>query len=206
MFRLDLRKATINETMRVRHIEVFVILAFLLNIVLVDDSGAGSVKGYTRTVENYAVPDVTLLNQDGVPIALKKLFVSDRPILVDFVYTSCTTICPVLSSNFANFQNTIINESGKALLVSISVDPDFDTPSEMKAYLKRFRAKPGWEFLTGSKEDITQVLKAFNAYTLNKMDHYPITLLKSPSDTRWVRVYGLIGTNQLLVEYEKVRH
>ncbi len=59
---------------------------------------------YIRTVESYQIPDVTLINKDGARVELKKMFSSDRPILVDFVYTTCTTICPVLSVNFANFQ------------------------------------------------------------------------------------------------------
>jgi protein SCO1/2 len=179
-------------------------LTILLVLLLSLSFASEALARYTRTLEKYDVPDVTLVNQDGIKVNLRKLLTSDKPILVDFVYTTCTTICPVLSINFANFQKTIVEESGKAQLVSISVDPEFDTPKAMKAYLKRYGAKPGWDYLTGSREDITRVLKAFKAYTANKMDHYPIILLKSPFDERWVRVYGLIGTNELLVEYEKV--
>lgn len=166
---------------------------------------AGRSMNYIRTVEALQIPDVALINQDGVKVRLLSQFTSDGPVLVDFVYTTCTTICPVLSVNFANFQRTIIEESGKARLISISVDPEFDTPREMKAYLKRYNAKPGWDYLTGKREDIDTVLKAFNVYSRNKMDHPPVIMLKSPSDSKWVRVYGLIGTSELLVEYEKVR-
>ncbi len=185
--------------------QTLLLLCLLLGLCLSNEAWAGRDKTYTRTLENYEVPDVTLINQDGVKVSLSKLLTSDRPVLVDFVYTTCTTICPVLSINFANFQKTVIEESGTTQLVSISVDPEFDTPKAMKAYLKRYNAKPGWDFLTGARDDISRVLKAFNVYTLNKMNHYPVILLKSPSDSRWVRVYGLIGAGELLVEYEKVR-
>jgi protein SCO1 len=186
--------------------QTITLLAFILcGLCLTGEAGAGRDKSYTRTIENYEVPDVSLINQDGCKVELRKLLLSDRPVLVDFIYTTCTTICPVLSINFVNFQKTIIRESGNVTLVSISIDPEFDTPKAMKAYLNRYSAKPGWEFLTGSREDISRVLKAFNVFTLNKMNHYPVILLKSPSDRRWVRVYGLIGTSELLVEYEKVR-
>jgi len=182
-------------------------LAYLLFISLftVSEAGAGRDKTYTRTLENYEIPDVMLVNQDNVKVSLRKVLLTDRPVLVDFVYTTCTTICPILSINFTNFQKTIIEESGSTQLVSISIDPEFDTPKAMKAYLKRYNAKPGWDFLTGTRDDISRVLKAFNVFTLNKMNHYPVILLKSPTDRRWVRVYGLIGTSELLVEYEKVR-
>ena len=180
----------------------FLLLACLC---MVSEAWAGREKNVTRTLETYEVPDVTLINQDGVKVNLRKLLFCDSPVLVDFVYTTCTTICPVLSINFANFQKTLIDERGSYRLVSISIDPEFDTPPAMKTYLKRYNAKPGWDFLTGSREDISRVLKVFNVYTRNKMNHLPVTLLKSPTDNRWVRIYGLMGTSELLVEYEKVR-
>jgi protein SCO1/2 len=188
-----------------RQILLFLCLILISSRLLVREAWAGRDKTYLRTLENYEVPDVTLINQDGVKVNLRRLLTSDNPILVDFVYTTCTTICPVLSINFANFQKTIIEEHGTTRLVSISIDPEFDTPKAMKTYLKRYHAKPGWDYLTGSRADISRVLKAFNVFTQDKMNHYPVILLKSPVDKRWVRVNGLVGTSELLVEYEKVR-
>ena len=184
---------------------ILLLYLLLINLSISSEAWAGRDMSYTRTLENYEVPDVMLINQDNVRVSLRKLFSSDMPVLVDFVYTTCTTICPVLSINFANFQKTIIAERGTSQLISISIDPEFDTPKAMKAYLKRYNAQPGWDFLTGSRDDILRVLKAFKVYTQNKMNHYPVILLKAPSDRRWVRVYGLIGTSELLEEYEKVR-
>jgi protein SCO1 len=185
---------------------VFILILFLCCLCMAGHADAARTSNYSRTVEDLDLPDVTLVNQDGVRVTLREILTcAGGPVLVDFVYTTCTTICPVLSINFQNFQRTIHEESGKAHLVSISVDPEFDTPKEMKAYLKRYQAKPGWDFLTGSREDVDRVLKAFKVYARNKMDHPPVILLKSPKDKRWVRLYGLIGTTELLVEYEKVR-
>jgi len=186
---------------------IILILSFvLISCCLIGEAMAENKQSYTRTTQIYQVPDVTLINQDGARIKLREFLAFDGPVLVDFVYTTCTTICPVLSSNFMNFQKTILAESGKTRLVSISVDPDFDTPAKMKAYLKRYQAKPGWDFLTGSRTDIDRVLRAFDVYIQDKMNHPPVILLKSPTDNHWVRLYGLIGTSKLLVEYEKVRY
>jgi protein SCO1/2 len=178
----------------------------LAGTALTHPAYAGMDKSYTRTLETYEVPDVTLMNQEGEKVELRKFLVSDGPLLVDFIFTTCTTICPVLSANFANFQNTILEESGRVRMVSISVDPEFDTPAEMKKYMKRVRAKQGWDFLTGSRKDIDRVLKAFNVYTLDKMKHPPVILIKPARDPRWVRLYGLFGTKELLVEYERARN
>jgi len=182
------------------------LLAFLVyGLAQAEKALAARNTSYTRTVETYQVPDVTLINQDGARISLRSLLTQDSPVLVDFAYTTCTTICPLLSANFANVQRTLIEETVEVRLVTISIDPEFDSPQQMKAYLKRYQAKPGWDFLTGSRQDIDLVLKAFKIFIRNKMDHPPVILLKSPSDTRWVRVTGLVGTSELLVEYEKVR-
>jgi protein SCO1 len=172
------------------------------------DARGGTNPSYTRTVEQYTIPDVTLINQDGAKVSLRKALLCDKPVLVDFIYTTCTTICPVLSANFINFQRKLGPESSTAQLVSISIDPENDTPKAMKTYLRKFQAKPGWDFLTGSRQDINAVIKAFralNVYNQNKMEHYPLIILKSAADDRWVRIYGMIGTTELIKEFEAVR-
>ncbi|MBI5101225.1 MAG: SCO family protein [Nitrospirae bacterium] len=159
---------------------------------------------YKRTVENYQVPEVTLVNQDGRRVKLGMLLNSKKPVMVDFVFTTCTTICPLLSANFSDLQKKLGPESGKVQLISLSIDPENDTPKAMKAYLQRYNARPGWDFLTGSREDISRVIKAFEAYTPNKMSHLPLILLKSPSDTQWIRIFGLVSSGELMREYQRV--
>ena len=168
------------------------------------EARAATLPEYIQTMEEYEVPDVTLINQDGAKVRLKELLLTDRPVLVDFIYTTCTTICPVLSANFTNFQRQDPAETGPFRLVSISVDPENDTPKAMKSYLERYYAKPGWDFLTGSRGDIDRALVALNAKTQNKMNHFPLILIKSPSQRRWLRIYGLIGTADLMKIYKEV--
>jgi len=74
----------------------------------------------------------------------------------------------------------------------------------LKEYLKRYRAKPGWEFLTGSRQDIDRVMKAFNAYIPDKMSHYPLNLIRSPKDNSWVRLYGIMSSREFMDEYMNV--
>ncbi len=186
---------------------IFSLIIFLCTLVFVFSAAAvqaATEQKYIRTVENYVIPDVTLVNQNGAKVRLKTLLSSDKPVLVDFIFTTCTTICPVLSANFSNFQRKLGPESAKVQLISISIDPENDTPEAMKSYLeKRYAAKPGWDFLTGSKKDIDLVIKAFDAYSQNKMAHLPLILLRSMSDNRWIRIFGLIGTAELTREYQR---
>ncbi len=169
--------------------------------------GAGGRGGeearYTRTVEAYQAPDVTLYDQEGRAVRLREVVDAGPPLILDFIYGTCTTICPVLSAGYASLQRRLGEEASAVRLLSISIDPEHDTPEVTKAYLERYRARPGWDFLTGSREDIDAVMRAFKAYVPNKMSHFPVTFLLQ-RDGSWVRIYGLIGTAELLVEHRRV--
>ena len=158
---------------------------------------------YKRSVESYTMPDVTLINQDGKRVRFKTLLESDKPVIVDFIFGTCTTICPILSAGFVNLQHKLGADSQKVHLVSISIDPENDTPKVMKEYLKRYRAKPGWDFLTGSRKDIDAVMKSLNAYIPNKMSHYALTLIRMPQDGKWVRINGILSTSEFMAETVK---
>lgn len=179
------------------------LLLFAALLLIVTPSSAEVLK-YKRTIENYTMPDVTLVNQEGKRVKFKNLINSDKPVVVDFIYGTCTTICPVLSAGYVNLQRKLGQNSGNVHLVSISIDPENDTPKVMKEYLKRYRAQPGWDFLTGSRSDIDKVMHAFDAYISNKMYHYPLSLIRDPKDGKWVRIFGLTSTSEFMNEYKKV--
>lgn len=160
-------------------------------------------KRYKRSVERYTVPDVTLINQDGKKVRLTTLLNANQPVVVDFIYGTCTTICPVLSAGFVNLQRKL-GSGNPPQLVSITIDPEYDTPKVMKEYLNRYRAKPGWDFLTGSRQDIEKVMRAFNAYIPDKMSHYPLNLIRSPKDGTWVRLFGVMSSSEFMEEYLRV--
>ena len=183
---------------------VFLIIAFIFCCPLPAPCGPDRPE-YKRTVHGYVVPDVTLVNQDGKKVQLKSFLKQpDKVVIMDFIFGTCTTICPVLSASFVNFQNKLGPDfAAKAELVSISIDPEHDTPKVLKTYLKRYRAKPGWDFLTGSRENIERVTNAFNAYTGDKMAHYPLTFVYSPVQDLWFRIDGLVATSELMEEYQK---
>lgn len=178
-------------------------VAFVV-FLLVNPAGAGEKKYYKKSLEAYQVPDVTLLNQDGEEVHLKTLLDGEEPLVLDFIYGTCTTICPVLSVGFSHFQKKMTRNGDSVRLVSISIDPDNDTPELMKAYRQKYDGQPGWEILTGKREHVMLVLKEFEAYVANKMDHYPLTLLRAPGDEKWVRLYGLLSASDLMKEYKQL--
>lgn len=189
-------------------IPFIVITLFLLLVCMAVDLTATSAQAesgkYTRSIERYTMPNVTLINQEGKKVPFATLMNGEQPVIVDFIYGTCTTICPVLSAGFVNLQRKLGASSQNVRLVSITIDPENDSPKVMKQYLKRYSAKPGWDFLTGSRSDINAVMKSFNAYIPDKMSHYPLNFIRSPKDGSWVRLFGIMSSAELLNEYQKV--
>lgn len=178
-------------------------IAFLF--LLVVTAGAKEGKLYKRTIEEYEVPNVTLIDQNGQEVQLRSYFDTEKPIILDFVYGTCTTICPVLSVGFSYFQKKLGKDLDKVRMVSITIDPDNDTPELMKVYLQKYGAKPGWDAFTGKREDIIKVLVAFDSYVANKMNHYPLTILRGAGEKEWVRIYGMLSASDLITEYAELK-
>lgn len=177
------------------------LIFFLLYLVLTAPIAAAGKSSYKKTFEDYQVPEVILLNQNSEEVNLRELLDSDKPLILDFIYGTCTTICPVLSAGFAHFQSKLGENSESVQMLSISIDPDNDTPDIMNAYLKRYGAKPGWDILTGQRDRVIHVLQEFDAYVSNKMDHYPLIIMRAPGSDKWVRIYGLLSASDLTREY-----
>lgn len=195
------------DFIKTKNLILFLSIVFAMACIIATAGQAqAESKKYKRTVEKYVIPEVTLVNQDGKKIRLPALIGDDQTVVIDFIYGTCTTICPVLSAGFVNLQNRLTSE-GKAppRLISITIDPENDSPAVMKEYLKRYRAKPGWEFLTGTRSDIDRVMRAFNAYIPDKMSHYPLNLIYSPKEKSWIRLFGIMSSRELLDEYRTVQ-
>ena len=156
---------------------------------------------YSRTIADYQPPDVPLVNQDGSKTSVSSVLKHDGPIMLQFIFTTCPTICPVMSSTFSAAQTKLGEDLGKGRMISISIDPEHDTPERLRDYARRFRAGQQWLFLTGSAEDIAAVQKAFDAYRGSKMRHEPLTFLRAGPGAPWVRLDGLMSATQLVAEY-----
>ena len=156
--------------------------------------------GAERKLASYSVPDVTLIDQNGQKISLPELLDSDQPVMLNFIFTSCTAICPAMSATFASVQKNLGDDSEKIHMISVSIDPEYDTPDALSAYAKRFKAGPQWEFLTGSLDDSIKVQRAFDADRGDKMNHAPMTLLRAGRNSQWIRYEGFTTANELADE------
>lgn len=159
---------------------------------------------YIRTSHVYRIPDVKLLNQDGAKVSLPSLADDEKPIMLNFIFTSCTAICPVMSATFARARELLGAEADGLRMISITNDPHHDSVAILKNYSRRYAATKDWQFLTGREDQIIQVLRAFDAYPGNKMNHSPLTFLKAAHTNSWIRIEGLVTSAKLTEEYRKL--
>ena len=153
-----------------------------------------------RSEAAYVIPAVNLVRDDGKTVSLPAELDDGRPVVLDFIYTSCSTICPLSSQVFAQFQRALGAKHELVHLVSISTDPEQDTPARLHAYAQQFHAERGWDHYTGSVAASLAVQRAFAAYRGDKMSHAPLTLLRSAPGKPWVRLDGFATGRDLLAE------
>lgn len=150
----------------------------------------GGPGGPAESLDALTIPDVTLVNQEGEAVAFQEL-IAGRIVVINFIFTTCTTVCPPMGANFGQLQKQLGDALGSEVaLISISVDPVVDTPERLKAWSQKFGARPGWTLLTGPKRDVDTLLRALEAFTADKTDHTPFLLLGKPDAGTWTRVHG----------------
>jgi protein SCO1/2 len=159
---------------------------------------------YERSVRAYTIPDVVLVDADARPVRLRELLASDDPVMMNFVFTTCSTICPIMVKVFADVPSRLGPAARNLRMISISIDPENDTPAQLKSYAKNFGADLKWHFLTGRVEDINTVQRAFGTYSGDKMSHEPLTLMREGRGRSWVRIDGFANPDQLASEYRKL--
>jgi len=141
-----------------------------------------------------------VLDQDGREMEFVSEAIGDHIVVMDFVYTTCTTICPVLSALFTQVQTKLGSDvvGSEVRLISMSVDPIRDTPQRLKAYSAKHRAGEGWLWLTGAKPAVDDVLTGLGAYTSNFEDHPTMVLIGDAQTGEWKRLFGFPNPDRIV--------
>lgn len=144
------------------------------------------------------IPDLPVLTQDGEEVHFYHDLVEGKVVAMNFIFTTCRTICPPLGANFGKLQQILDEQAGRDFhLISVSVDPVTDTPERLKAWGETFGAGPGWTLVTGDKGDVTRILKALQVFTPDFNDHSPVVLMGNAATGDWTRAYGLAPPGDL---------
>lgn len=182
-------------------------LAVLAGPVRADDPpchgpGAAAAETGADSSARVEVPDVKLVDQDGRAVEIRPLLLSGKPVVVSFIFTTCTTICPMISTIVSRVQDGLGDRAGREVrLVSISVDPGRDTSARLKSYATRHRSGAGWTWLTGGRGAVEQVLRGMGAYTPNFADHPPMVLVGDGKGA-WTRLNGFPSQAAILAQVD----
>ncbi len=154
----------------------------------------------TRSTAEYVIPQVELVREDGKTVLLAEELNDGRPVVLNFIFTTCTEVCPLVSHTLSELQDQLGPDRDRVHLVSISIDPEEDTPARLSAYAKKYGAGPEWQHYSGTLQASITAQKAFDAYRGNKMNHVPVTFLRAAPGKPWVRLDGFATPGQLLEE------
>lgn len=149
------------------------------------------------------VLNLGLLDQRGLTRQFQTDVIGDRLAVVNFVYTSCKTSCPMTSAVFGQVQERLGDRLGQdVVLISLSLDPVTDRPDRLLATADLFHAKPGWTWLTGDKSTVDRVLHGLGVYLSNITDHPTMVLIGDGKTGKWVRLLGFPGPDDIITHLE----
>jgi cytochrome oxidase Cu insertion factor (SCO1/SenC/PrrC family) len=144
------------------------------------------------------IPDAQVLDQHGKQLNFYSDLIKGKTVAINFVFTSCTTICPPLTATFRRVQQDAAARGLDVKLISVSVDPTTDTPERLNDFAAKFKAGPGWTFITGDKARIDSLLQGLGAAVSNINDHTPMILIGNDSSDYWTRTYGLTSPTKIV--------
>jgi len=158
----------------------------------------------TRSTVNYQAPAIMLVREDGKRVSLPQELDDGRPVLLNFIFTTCSSTCPLTSRTLEEFQRKLASTPARIHLMSISIDPEQDTPARLSEYARRFHAGPDWQYYTGTLAASIAAQRAFDVYRGEKMSHSPVTLLRSAPGKPWLRIEGFVTPDELMDDYQKL--
>ena len=164
--------------------------ALLLALLLSGTAGAQSVGSYLR--------DLPLVDQHGNEVDLYSLM-KGKTVVINSFFATCSGSCPVMANAFAAIRDRFQDRVGRELvLVSITVDPERDTPEKLRAYAKQMKAGEGWYFLSGSKEQVERALRKLGQYVESREQHQNVFLIGNDRTGLWKKAFGLAKPAELI--------
>jgi protein SCO1/2 len=157
-----------------------------------------------RTEIKVTLPKVQMIRQDAKKVQLQNELGDGRVVVLSFIYTTCNAICPMTSHTIAKLQTKLGADLARVHLVSISIDPEQDTPKRLADYAQRYNAGKAWDHYTGVEDASISVQKSLDAYRGDKMNHVPTTFIWRGKGEKWVRIDGFASADDLAHEVHEL--
>jgi protein SCO1/2 len=143
-------------------------------------------------------PNMELVTQQNRTVRFYDDLVKGKVVLINFMFTTCTSICPPMTANLAQVQRLLKEYLGdRVVMISITVDPEHDTPAVLAAYAERYSAGPGWYFLTGPKDRIDAVVSKLGDNSHDKLKHSGMLLIGNDPARTWKKGFAMAAPEEI---------
>lgn len=189
--------------------KIFVLFTALVFLAVSNTGWTGNVNAGTNNksknniaaLEKYrttvtSMPSVKLIDHNDHAHDIAKLF-SENIVIVDFIFTSCRSVCPIMTAVMKKVYTLIGDRNDQPVLfISITVNPEEDTPKQLAENAKKTGSHANWLWLTGTSNDVAQVLQAFAININGKPEAHPPVLYVGKEDY-WLKWVGLPNANEV---------
>jgi protein SCO1/2 len=166
-----------------------VIVAFAA--VIISARGPLEAQGYHRGANYF--PNLPVVTQDGKVLKFYDDVIKGKIVLISFIYTNCPDLCPLTTARLTQVEDKLGDMVGRDIFfISMTVDPERDTPEKLKEFATAFGVGPGWLFLTGKPEDIRLINASLGDKSRNLSEHRNEIILGNDVTGEWARnsVFG----------------
>jgi cytochrome oxidase Cu insertion factor (SCO1/SenC/PrrC family)/ABC-type branched-subunit amino acid transport system substrate-binding protein len=143
--------------------------------------------------------DLELVDQNGAKVRFYSDLLAGKVVVINSFFATCSGSCPVMSGTFRKIQTALGDRIGRDVhLVSITVDPETDTPEQLRKFAKAASAGPGWHLVTGSKANVSQALHKLGLLTETKETHTAVVLIGNEPKGVWKKAFGLADSDEIV--------
>lgn len=162
-------------------------------------AGTAAATGEKRNGAAIYLADLPLVDQNGKTVDLYKEYIAGRHIVLHSFFARCEGSCPVMMTTLQSLQKQLGSRLGKDVqIVSITVDPDHDSPQVLADYARRVQAKPGWHFLSGSSAQVTTALRRIGQYADAPENHMNLIIVGNDASGDWRKLHGLAPLEEIV--------
>ncbi len=159
------------------------------------------------TIDNIQVeiPDLLVVDQDGSKRRFYSDLIKDKVVILSFFYTSCPSMCPVMNDRLGKLQTNLGDRLGKdVFIVTVTKDPETDTPARLKALARKLHTKPGWTMITGDVKAIGKIVRDFTGDRLGQDMHNTVFLIGNDKTGTWTDHSGYTPVTDLRQQIDAV--
>ena len=189
---------------QMRMITLAVAALLFCNITSEAQTTAANETGQLSTAEKYFT-NTELITQNGKRVRFYDDVLKGKVIVINAFFSTCKGVCMPMNRNFKKVADLLGDKVGRdVFLVSITVDPEMDTPAALKQYATSLDAPDGWLFLTGSRTNVDLVLHKLGQYVADKNDHTTVMIIGNERTGLWKKAFGLARPDELAKVVESV--